>query len=339
MANIKREIMATEYKRDIASVQLLVELAAEYEVTIEQCLAGSDLVLGDINNPEMEIQVSQEIAVIRNILNLLGSESNLGFIVGLRHNLRMRGVLGYAVLSSNTVREAVMILLNYMALNYSYCTIELEQNNDEAFLNVQTDSEEDVYRFLIERTFGAILSIISEVEGGKNFVKRIEFSFKPAADLSPYKIFLGKLPIFGSDKNRIVLDSKFLDLSLPDANPTAQKLCLEQCKKLQLSREIRNETTERIYKLLQNSNQIPSLTQLANSLAMSERTLRRKLKKEGTCYRQLTDEARLSLANELLNSGLAVETVAERLGFSEASSFIRAYKRWTGVTPGVGISV
>ena len=78
----------------------------------------------------------------------------------------------------------------------------------------------------------------------------------------------------------------------------------------------------------------------ANSMAksgrprMTPRTLRRRLLDEGTSYRALCDEAREALAEELLAAPLlAVERIAERLGYANASSFILAFKRWKGQPP------
>ena len=73
---------------------------------------------------------------------------------------------------------------------------------------------------------------------------------------------------------------------------------------------------------------------VAGDLGMTERTLRRRLGVEGTSYRALLEEVRESLAAEMLATGrLAVEDVALRLGYAEASSFIAAFRRWTGRTP------
>ena len=73
---------------------------------------------------------------------------------------------------------------------------------------------------------------------------------------------------------------------------------------------------------------------VAADLGMTGRTLRRRLASEGASYRTLLEEVRESLATEMLATGrLAVEDVALRLGYAEASSFIAAFRRWTGRTP------
>ncbi len=69
-------------------------------------------------------------------------------------------------------------------------------------------------------------------------------------------------------------------------------------------------------------------------MAMTSRTLRRKLKQEGTSYRVLLDEVRRMLAEQWLEMGvLTLEEISDRLGFSELSNFSHAFLRWTGLTP------
>ena len=66
---------------------------------------------------------------------------------------------------------------------------------------------------------------------------------------------------------------------------------------------------------------------------MPTRSLRRHLDAEGTSFRQLLEEAREALAEEMLTSGLTVEQTARRLGYNEPGSFSHAFRRWTGIRP------
>jgi AraC-like DNA-binding protein len=73
---------------------------------------------------------------------------------------------------------------------------------------------------------------------------------------------------------------------------------------------------------------------LARSMHMSERTLRRRLSERGTSYQALLDELRSTQARKLVGHGSEpVDQIAQRLGFSDTSSFFHAFKRWTGQTP------
>ena len=79
---------------------------------------------------------------------------------------------------------------------------------------------------------------------------------------------------------------------------------------------------------------MPSFTAVAESLHMSESSLRRRLQKENTSYQALKDEIRCEVAiDKLLNENAKVADLAEYLGFTEPSSFVRSFKSWTGQTP------
>ena len=81
--------------------------------------------------------------------------------------------------------------------------------------------------------------------------------------------------------------------------------------------------------------ELPSFEELTDLLAMSARTLRRRLDKEGTSYQRIKDNARRDVAISLLSrDGLTVSEVAEHVGFSDPSAFHRSFKKWTGQSPG-----
>lgn len=73
---------------------------------------------------------------------------------------------------------------------------------------------------------------------------------------------------------------------------------------------------------------------VANSIGFSARTLQRLLGREGISYSKLVDEVRLALARDLLDgTEYRLSEIAERLGYSDAAHFTRAFRRWTGKTP------
>lgn len=95
--------------------------------------------------------------------------------------------------------------------------------------------------------------------------------------------------------------------------------------------------TERVRRLLRKrvGGEMPSLEEVSRSLAVAPQTLRRRLRDEGRGFQQIKDETRRDAAIELLlATPLALPEIAARLGFSEASTFHRAFKQWTGVAPG-----
>jgi len=95
--------------------------------------------------------------------------------------------------------------------------------------------------------------------------------------------------------------------------------------------------SDRIRRLLRKSlgGDMPSLDEISTTLAVTPQPLRRRLREEGRGFQQLKDETRRDAAIDcLLNTPWPLPEIAERVGFSEASTFHRAFKQWTGVAPG-----
>jgi AraC-like DNA-binding protein len=80
---------------------------------------------------------------------------------------------------------------------------------------------------------------------------------------------------------------------------------------------------------------LPSLEEMAQTLRLTPQTLRRRLRDEGRGYQSIKDGLRRDAAIALLeHTDLPLQQVALRVGFSEPSTFHRAFKKWTGVAPG-----
>jgi AraC-like DNA-binding protein len=83
------------------------------------------------------------------------------------------------------------------------------------------------------------------------------------------------------------------------------------------------------------SRDFPPVTAMADTLGMSVRTLRRRLKKEGITFQQFKDNTRKQAAEQYLaRPEFKINTVSALLGFDDPSAFHRSFKKWTGMTPG-----
>jgi AraC-like DNA-binding protein len=140
---------------------------------------------------------------------------------------------------------------------------------------------------------------------------------------------------FGQPTTSASFSAAVLDQPLPQANEVTVAAAQESCRSLVTARRRRTGIAHDVRELLVTvDGPAPSIEEVAVDLAMSERTLRRRLDDAGTSYRSLLGEVRQTLAEQMLATGaLSVEDVAIRLGYAEATPFIAAFKRWTGVTP------
>jgi AraC-like DNA-binding protein len=126
-----------------------------------------------------------------------------------------------------------------------------------------------------------------------------------------------------------------LDEPLPQADGHTLELCVAQCDVLMQRNEQRRGITAVVRtKLFRDSGRFPTLPDVAAELDLHPWTLRRQLAEEGTSFRALLNEARATLAVDLLcNVGLTVEEVSKRLGYGDTSTFCHAFKRWHGASP------
>jgi len=128
----------------------------------------------------------------------------------------------------------------------------------------------------------------------------------------------------------------YLSRKLLMADPIAAQQAIAQCERELALTGPRPEMllTQVRDELQPGSDGYPDLKTLASCLFMSERTLKRKLQAHGTGYRQMLDDARYRDARKLLeNSDMAVAQIGQALGYRDAPSFTRAYKKWSGETP------
>ena len=142
---------------------------------------------------------------------------------------------------------------------------------------------------------------------------------------------------YGSDHYRTTFDAAVVSrpLGSPSADlaRTADRLSAEYIERVRKAGAVANQVRETVDGLLGIEEPTPSA--VASRLAMSPRTLQRKLQLESTTFRDVVAEARISRAKQLMAADhLGADVIARRLGFSDASAFRRAFKRRTGMTAG-----
>ena len=131
-------------------------------------------------------------------------------------------------------------------------------------------------------------------------------------------------------------DARWLDLPVVQTPHTLQEFLRQAPAGLLVRYRDQTSLSERIRRLLrrQLAGDMPSLEAVSAALALTPQTLRRRLSEEGQGFQTLKDELRRDAAIEFLGQPeLTLADIAARLGFSEASTFHRAFKTWTGLTP------
>lgn len=243
------------------------------------------------------------------------------------------GPLGYAVVSSRDLRQALQTLERYTTLRNANFTYRFSESGDEFQLELidllgrnQYPRERDFFYALM---LTLILRMIEAVCGPHLDRLHVEVPFaKPVWHAEILRLFPGTIR-YSCTCLRFGGDVSILELPCATANTAAYDLACQECHRLMDQSRNSSLSSKLMSLLVARNGAYPSLDAAADYLHMSSRTLGRKLLAEGTTYKALLDTARQQKALWYLeNTCLKVEDIAERLGYNNASSFSRVCKRW-----------
>ncbi|MFW6053424.1 MAG: helix-turn-helix domain-containing protein, partial [Persicimonas sp.] len=220
-----------------------------------------------------------------------------------------------------------------------------EENGTDSLVIEWWDSPDidESLEFRLVFGFGVTLQMIRALLGDADVVADALDLTCPENDrfIDDYQAFFAAPVRLGSSRNRLVFPSEVFDrpivhrgsAPMPDLNDIAAN----QLDRFERTYHRVNDLVDRVRDYLREHLGASNIDQktAARDLAMSPRTLHRKLQHSDRSFRDVTDEVRAQKARELLaDPDYTIQQVAQALGYKQASSFHRAFKRWTNQTPG-----
>lgn len=328
--------MDWHFPRSPYSVGLMCAEAAEHGMSVDQCLANTGIEPAALEDPGAEVFPRQEVMVAANILRQLGAQPGIALDIGRRFHISVYGVLAFALSSCATLRELIALGMRYSNLAFSLTDRHYEERRGELHIIFDVDHlPAPLHQFLLDRDLAALLNIAIELFARPLPILQLQFRGPRPAHADLYRERLGVEPEFGAAQTALVVERAVLDLPLPQADPRALRYWETQLKDLLSKRKTRAGVAGKVRDiLLRQPDVAPDMEAAATELRTTSRSLRRQLEAEGTSFRDLVDEVRQTLAEELLSAAqLNVDEVAIRLGYTDVSSFTNAFKRWTGLPP------
>lgn len=317
-------------------MHLLTRLATERGMSLDAVLADSGIAPETLSDPRAEVTARQEFQIMRNLLRHCGDEPGLGALAGQDYHIATYGAWGLALITGRTLRDTVDTALRYVDLAFAFTQLRFEESDGEARLYIEdAQIPPEIRAFLVERVMSGINTIGQDLFSAGIPLIRLTFRHPAPADTSRHLEVFGVEPVFSAPENCLVFDATLLELPLPQANDWARQAYEEVCRDLITRRRQRTGFAGMVRDLLaRHPGEVPDQATVAAELHVSSRTLFRRLAEEGTSFRALLDEVRETLAEEFLcTAGMTTEQVAHRLGYAEPACFVRAFKRWKGVSP------
>lgn len=263
----------------------------------------------------------------------VSADPYIGLHLGKHMPLLKGQVIEYLFFSSPTLGDGIKRMLNYQRLISDAIILHLIEDNDEAY--IAFSFPEMPLRHLAECSCGALIQFLKAVSDGEFTAKKVHLKHSSDNNRNEYEKIWEAAVEFSKDENRVYFDKAFLNYRSLHAQPELfsvhEQLASQQLAQLELQDLIADVQTH-IAGLLETGE--INVETVAKQLNMNPRTLRSQLTEAGTSFSQVLNDYRHHLAKKLLaKTNESIAEIVYLTGFSEPSTFYRAFKRWEGITP------
>ncbi|WP_036129058.1 AraC family transcriptional regulator [Marinobacter nitratireducens] len=293
--------------------------------------------LGISPDKEEESLVTMPWATFRQFLLQAGKFCNdqaLGLLIGERLLINTHGILGYAAMSSGTIRQVIELLEQYLVLRTDLLSMETVTEGDRLWVRfLETRPLEDIQRPVTEAIVLAIRNILDFTTMGTCDIRQVTFPFEGDAKLAEAMF---RSPVsYNQDVAAFSLPLKTIDKPLKMANSVSFQEALKVCRQELDKLPTEQSWSARVRRLLlQTQHGFPTLDITARRFYLTPRTLHRRLIEEGTSYREVLEGVRHQLAVRYLETGrMTIQEISFALGYSDIANFRKAFKRWESIPP------
>ena len=311
--------------------QQLIDVVARWNVTADELLGPLGMSLETVTDPAARMSIPMIEKLVARARALTG-EPGLGFYLGLQMRISSLGYLGFAAMTSATLRDAIEIGVRFAPTRTAAFALRLHTEGPTGALVIEEHADLGTARDVVLWWLIVGLWQIGQALTGKPLGGHVEIAAAPPPYFDRFaSVFAGAVQ-FNRPEHRLVFDAAVLELPLVMRDPAALKLAQKQCERELDALGYAQRTAPAVRRLL--ADRLFTVDEVARALGQSQRTLKRRLAAEGTTYSQILDEERRERALLLIHSPtLSLDQIAERAGYTDLANFTRAFRRWTGMTP------
>jgi AraC-like DNA-binding protein len=263
----------------------------------------------------------------------LSGDELLGLHVGLAEGPGALDALGYLAMNTADVQGALATLARY--LHHFGGTLTLTREGGVALLGYAFVAPQiEGAGLIVEGSMGLVLSLLRELCGKTWTPLQVQFSRALPGKPKAWQQAVQAPVYFGAESDQVAFSGKWLSQRIDRADPELHRIL--EARVAELDAQQSADFVTRVSTLIRAgflSGDV-SLEQVAGRLAMSSRTLKRRLQAESTSHSQLLERSRMEMAcHLLLHSRASMTQITELLGYANSSAFSRAFSRWSGMPP------
>jgi AraC-like DNA-binding protein len=313
----------------------LLQAAEKRGLERQRLLAAIGLDEDQISDPDDRVPAVKTVQLWQLLAEQI-EEPDLGLEVGTTLRIKEAGVVGYAMMYSDDLLGALRRMVRFAKLVRQRLELGLEREGDTWRLFSVSQPLLPGFRPPIDEGLAGLVTAFREIAGRDILPAGIHFTYRKPPDVSRHREVFGSRLSFGAEVPAILLWHRDVTASSIAADATLTRY-LDDLAQIRLEALPRAESySERVRQSLwpHLSEGLPSIQQIAGELALSTRSLQRRLREEATNYATVAESLRKDKARLLLRDRhLAVYEVGYLLGYSDPSAFYRAFRRWHGVSP------
>lgn len=325
----------------VAYLQGLVDHLQRQGIAPARLLAHAQLTPEALGQRDQRIAASAYLSLLGEGVRLSGDDC-LGLHLGEAVRPGYYGVLGYLIMSCATLADALHRQARYAALVGNLGLVGLDDEPPRPGCEALVAHSwqpllAQQQRQLSEETLAGWVSFGRWISGLDIAPTEVRFQHPAPADTSEHARIFRCPVLFGQADNALVFPKRLLAVPLGQADAQVRRLFDAYAERLlgELRQGHSVLDRARLELARQLPEQGPDLQAIASALALSPRTLQRRLREGGLSFSQLVDETRQQLVlHYLRDPALELAEIAFLVGFSEPGSLARAFRRWTGTSPG-----
>lgn len=318
-------------------IQRLLANAADM-IDIESAIAESEIDRELLQTPGVDLPVDQVAKLVRKCkLEIDGVYARREGHIAPSAYFRLAAL---SAVHLRTLDQALARLIEFINLFQSGLEFELQYTASETELVASpTQSGHRLDCSIVDMYIGSLYRFIGWLGGQFSSPKKMKRTFSEPDYSNEYRAYYHGVPVlFNQDKNSIVFSAEYLQQPIIQNEHSVENYMRRAPLDTFLPLSLYGEFTGKLRRLIQaqlaEHCQVLTTEQAAAELQCSPHTLRRRLQAEGSNYHDIKLQIRRDIAiHHLSHDDFTIERIAEKVGYSEASGFVRAFKEWTGLSP------
>jgi len=304
-----------------------VPLLEKHQISLDT-MVGSAVI-----EPEVELDIVADVVALLD-------EPLLGLEVGGQINFTSYGMLAMLLMTAPSLLDACRIGVQFQSLSLLFSRLTLHVEKDWIELRYTLpECHGDIKNFIADRDLVGVYVLIGEILPPQEVTKLSYGTARTKPKGLLLKRYLQSIdfePVFDQPYNWFRFPMDIARKEIKNSNSLVHKVYLIQAYE-QMGKFFpdKDDTIAQVRQVVAGyESNFPTLPEIAKTLGSSDRTLRRKLKDSGVSYQGILDEHKKKRALDMLaQKDMTISALTESLGYTESTSFLRAFKRWTGKTP------